>query len=96
MGGLLVLGLKLLLLEPELLLCRLRVEGLVLLAVLWFRFRFQFVKSYGSGSDFRQVTVPVPVPYFDPKKQFFKKKLGKNLAFLHSKLFYKDEIDKFH
>ncbi len=50
MGGLLVLGLELLLLEPELLLRRLGVEGLVLLAVLWFRFRL--LTSYGSSSDF--------------------------------------------
>jgi hypothetical protein len=27
---------------------------------LWFRFRL--LNSYGPGSDFRQVTVPIPVP----------------------------------
>jgi hypothetical protein len=60
--------------------------------VLWFRFRL--LKSYGSGSDFKQVTVPAP--YFYHKKQFSQKLLEKNLAFLHSKLLYKEKIDKFH
>jgi hypothetical protein len=54
--------------------------------------------GYGSSSDFRQVTVPVPVPYLDHKKQFSNTNVGKNLVFLHSKLFYKEKIDssKFH
>jgi hypothetical protein len=40
------------------------------------------LKSYGSGSDFWQFTVPVPVaaPDLDHKKQIFQKNLGKNLA----------------
>jgi hypothetical protein len=52
-----------------------------------FRFRSLLVKF----------TVPVPVPapvpvrapYLDHKKHSFKKKFGKNLAFLHRKLFVK-------
>jgi hypothetical protein len=50
--------------------------------LLRFRFLFRLLKSFGSGSDFRQVTVPVP--YVDVKKQFSKKN-WKILAFLHSK-----------
>ncbi len=40
---------------------------------LWFR--FQLLKSYGSGSYFWKVTVPalVPAPYLDHKKQIKKK-----------------------
>jgi hypothetical protein len=34
--------------------------------------------------------------YLDHKKQIFQKNLWKNLSFLHSKLFYKEKIDKFH
>jgi hypothetical protein len=47
------------------------------------------MKSYGSGSDFRQVTVPVPAPapYLTEKSYNLQKNFGKNLAFLHSKLF---------
>jgi hypothetical protein len=56
--------------------------------VLWnrnyfLRFRIQllksysygsgFRKSYGSGSYFRNVTVPVPAPYLDHKKLIFSK-----------------------
>ncbi len=49
------------------------------------RFRFRLLKSYGSGSDFRKsygsgsgsyfrkVTVPVPAPYLNHKKQIFGK-----------------------
>jgi hypothetical protein len=60
-----------------------------------------FQKSYGSGSDsgsyFRKVTVPVPVPapYLDHKKQIFQKKFGKYFAFLHSKLLYWEKVNKF-
>ncbi len=52
---------------------------------------------YGSGFDFWQVTVSVPVPalYLDHKSIVFHKTFGKNLAFLHSKLFYNKKIDKF-
>ncbi len=43
----------------------------------WFRFRFQLLKSYGSGSYFEKVTVPVlvpvPAPYLKHKKQIFPK-----------------------
>ncbi len=42
------------------------------------------------------VPVPVPAPYLDHKKQIFQqKKIWKNFAFLHSKLFYKEKVDKF-
>ncbi len=63
------------------------------------RFRFRLLKSYGSGSDFwksygsgsgsyfRKVTVPVPAPYLDHKKQICQKKIWNFFAFLHSKLF---------
>ncbi len=80
----------------------------VLQAVLWnsnyflrFRFRFWFLllKSYGSVSDFWQVTVPVPVlvPYLDHKKHSFKKKnLEKILSFYILSFFYKEKNDKFH
>jgi hypothetical protein len=46
---------------------------------------------YGSG-----LQVPVPSPTIDHKKHSLKKELGKNLAFFHGKLFYQEEIDKFH
>jgi hypothetical protein len=65
------------------------------------RFRFRLLKSYGSGSDFRKsygsgsgsyfrnvtvpvlvpVPVPVPAPYLDHKKQNFQKNFGKYFAF---------------
>ena len=32
---------------------------------------------YGSGSDFCQVTVPVPDSYLDHKKQYYKEKIDK-------------------
>ncbi len=42
---------------------------------------------YGSGSDFWQVTVPVPAPYLDHKKHsFLKKNLEKILPFDEEKL----------
>jgi hypothetical protein len=64
------------------------------------RFRFRLLKSYGSGSGsyFRKVTVPVPVsaPHLDLKKQIFSKKmLGHFFAFLLSRLFYKEKVNKF-
>ncbi len=37
--------------------------------------------------------VPVPVPYRDHKKHGYQKNLRINLAFSHSKLFYKEKID---
>jgi hypothetical protein len=56
-------------------------------------------KSYGSdsGSYFWKIRVPVPVPapYLDHKKQIFQKNFGNFLAFLHSKLFYKEKVYKF-
>jgi hypothetical protein len=60
------------------------------------RFQFILLKSYSSGSDFWQVPVPIPVPYLDNEKQFSKILLEKILLFLHSKLFYKETIEKFH
>jgi hypothetical protein len=63
--------------------------------VPWFRFRFQLLKSYGSGSYFSKVTVPVPAPYLDHKKQKKKKSLFFIFAFLLSKLFYKEKVYKF-
>jgi hypothetical protein len=54
--------------------------------VLWnchyflrFRFRFRLLKI--------MVPVPVSAPYLDPQKKIKIKKIGKNLAFLRSKLF---------
>ncbi len=44
---------------------------------------------------FEKVTVPVPAPYLDHKKQIFKKKFGIFLDFLLSKLFYKEKVYKF-
>jgi hypothetical protein len=46
----------------------------------------------GSGSDFLQVTAPVPAPNLDHRKQIFQN----NLAFLHSKLFTRKKCIKFH
>ncbi len=71
------------------------------------RFRFLLLKSYGSGSDFwksygsgsgsyfRKVTVPVPAPYLDHKMLIFQEYFWNFFAFLHSKLFYKEKIQKF-
>jgi hypothetical protein len=42
------------------------------------------------------VLVPVPALYLDHKKYSLKKENLKNIAFLHSQLFYKEKIDKFH
>ncbi len=53
---------------------------------LWFRFR----TIYGSGSG--QDMVPVPAPQVTRPKTANKKKIRKNLAFSHSKLFYKEKI----
>jgi hypothetical protein len=45
---------------------------------------------------FEKVTVPVPAPYLDHKKQIFqKKKLEFFFDFLLSKLFYKEKVHKF-
>ncbi len=67
------------------------------------------MKSYGSGSNFRKVMVPVPVPtfekvtvpvpvpapYLDHKKLIFLKKVLNLVDFLLSKLFYKEKVHKF-
>ena len=44
---------------------------------------------------FEKVTVPVPAPYLDHKKQIFQKKSGNFFDFLLSKLFYKEKVHKF-
>jgi hypothetical protein len=45
---------------------------------------------------FEKVTVPVPAPYLDHKKQIFlKKKFEIFFDFLLSKLFYKEKVHKF-
>ncbi len=72
------------------------------------RFRFWLFKSYGSGSDFwkvlvsvpvptfEKVTVPVPAPYLDHKKQIFKQILDFFIFyFFLSKLFYKETVNEF-
>jgi hypothetical protein len=41
---------------------------------------------------FEKVTVPVPAPYLDHKKQIFKKNFGIFFYFLLSKLFYKEKV----
>ncbi len=41
------------------------------------------------------VPFPVPAPYLDHKKQIFPEKCLNFFAFLHSKLFYKEKVDKF-
>jgi hypothetical protein len=46
---------------------------------LWFRFRL--FESYGSGSYFWKVVVPVPAPYLDHKKLIFQKNVGIFLPF---------------
>jgi hypothetical protein len=47
--------------------------------------------------SFDKVTVPVPAlaPYLDHKKQIFKKRFWKFVAFLLNKLFYKEKVYKF-
>jgi hypothetical protein len=72
-------------------------------SVLWnrnyflrFWFRFRLLTSYGSGSNFCQVTVPVPAPCLDHKKHSFQTNFGKNLACLHTKFFYKEKIYNSH
>jgi hypothetical protein len=49
------------------------------------KLRFRLMTSYGSGSS----------SAFRPSKAVLKKISTKNLAFLNSKLFYKDKIGKF-
>jgi hypothetical protein len=44
---------------------------------------------------FEKVTVPVPAPYLDLKKQIFKKNFGIFFDFLLSKLFYKEKVREF-
>jgi hypothetical protein len=44
---------------------------------------------------FEKVTVPVPAPYLDHKKQIIIKKLGIFFDFLLSKLFYKEKVHEF-
>ncbi len=44
---------------------------------------------------FEKVTVPVPAPYPDHKKQNFKKNFGNFSDFLPSKLFYKEKVHEF-
>ncbi len=44
---------------------------------------------------FEKVTVPVPAPYLDHKKQIKKKKFGIFFDFLLSKLFYKEKVHGF-
>ncbi len=58
------------------------------------QFRFRLLKSYSSasGSELWQVPVPVPTPYLDHKKHRFKKISWKLVAFLHRKLFYKQNL----
>jgi hypothetical protein len=51
----------------------------------------------GTGSASQKVTipavpVPIPAPYLDHRKLIFPKFVWKNLAFLHSKLFNKENI----
>ncbi len=41
------------------------------------------------------VTVPVPGPYLDHKKQIKKKKFGIFFYFLLGKLFHKEKVNKF-
>jgi hypothetical protein len=44
---------------------------------------------------FEKVTVPVPAPYLDQKKQIFQKSFENIFDFLLSKLFYKEKVHKF-
>jgi hypothetical protein len=44
---------------------------------------------------FEKVTVPVPAPYLDHKKQILKKNFWNFFDFLLSKLFYKEKVQKF-
>ncbi len=73
---------------------------------LRFRFRLLKFKTYGSGSDFWKVIVPVQtfeklrfrfqLNIWTIKSKFFTKIFEKNLAFLHSKFLYKEKNYKFH
>ncbi len=71
--------------------------------LLWFRFRFWLLKSYGSGSGsgsyFRKSyysdSGSGPAPYLDHKKQIFQNKFWNFFDFLLSKLFYKEKVPKF-
>jgi hypothetical protein len=57
------------------------------------RYRFRILTSYGSGSgsDFRQASVPAP--YLDHKKHIFQKNVCKKSCLF---TFYTKKIDKFH
>jgi hypothetical protein len=44
---------------------------------------------------FEKVTVPVPAPYLDHKKQLKKKNVEIFFVFLLSKLFYKEKVHEF-
>ncbi len=54
------------------------------------------VQKFGLCFRLLTVTVPVPAPYLDHKRQLSKIYFGENLAFLHSKLFTRKKTDKFH
>ncbi len=56
--------------------------------MLWFR--FQLLKSYGSGSYFLKIMVPVPAPYLDHKKQNFQKNVRNFFDFILRRLLYKE------
>ncbi len=45
-------------------------------------------------TTFEKVTVPVPAPYLDHKKQMFKKNFEICFDFLLTKLFYKGKVHK--
>ena len=44
---------------------------------------------------FEKVTVPVPAPYLNQKKQIFKINSGNFFAFLLSRLFYREKVHEF-
>ncbi len=44
---------------------------------------------------FEKVTVPVPAPYLDHKKQIFKHNFGNFFDFFLTKLFYKEKVHEF-
>jgi hypothetical protein len=44
---------------------------------------------------FEKVTVPVPAPYLDHKRQIFKKNFEIFFYFLLSRLFYKEKVYEF-
>jgi hypothetical protein len=44
---------------------------------------------------FEKVTVPVPAPYLDHKKQILKKNFGNFFDVLLGKLFYKEKFHEF-